>query len=239
MADQPMKTENVAKEFDDYSRSYDAAVNDAIGFSGLKVDFFTKVKADYLIDLVAREVGPPSNLNILDVGCGVGNYHARLTREFSKVYGVDVSAESLKIAAERHPSAEYRHYGGSELPFEDASLDIAFAICVYHHIPLPVRAPLTREIQRVVKPGGIFIIFEHNPANPLTMRVVNNCPFDADAILLRPKETVSLMREARFASVEARHILTIPAAGKALRGIDQWFGGLPLGAQYYVLGHRE
>lgn len=238
MAREPMKAENVAKEFDDYSQSYDAAVNDAIGFSGLKVDFFTKVKADYLVDLVTREVGPPAGLKILDVGCGVGNYHPRLTQEFGKVYGVDVSAASLKLAAERHPTAEYRHYGGTELPFEDASLDVAFAICVYHHIPLEDRAPLTREIQRVVRPGGIFVIFEHNPANPLTMRVVNNCPFDADAILLRPTETTGLMQDAAFKSVEARHILTIPAAGKALRGVDQWFGRLPLGAQYYVLGHR-
>jgi ubiquinone/menaquinone biosynthesis C-methylase UbiE len=230
----PPTTETTAREFDSYSRCYEAAVNKAISFSGLKVDFFTRVKGDYLLDIVSRELGPQENLSILDVGCGVGNYHARLARAFAKVHGVDVSAESLKVAAERNSAVEYHHYDGTHLPFQDASLDVAFAICVYHHIPIANRPRISREVRRVLRPGGLFVIFEHNPFNPVTMRIVNNCPFDADAVLLKPADTEGLMRDAGFAEMATRYILTIPAAGAILRGFDQWFGHLPLGAQFFT-----
>lgn len=238
MVSNPSDADGVAKEFDSYSRTYDTTVDQALGFTGLKVDFFTRVKADYLLDIVNREVGQPSDCTILDVGCGVGNYHAQLQGSFRQIIGIDISHESIKVAAERFGTIDYRHYNGTELPLEDASVDVVFAICVYHHVPIADRMPLTKDVRRVLRPGGIFVIFEHNPRNPLTMRVVNNCPFDADAVLLRPAETSTLMREAGFADVRVRHILTVPAAGRALRTLDRAFSALPLGAQFYCLGRR-
>jgi hypothetical protein len=38
-----------------------------------------------------------------------------------------------------------------------------------------------------LKEDGHFIIFEHNPINPVTRHLVKNCPFDADAVLLSTK----------------------------------------------------
>ena len=61
------------------------------------------------------------------------------------------------------------------------------------------------------------MVFEHNPKNPLTMRVVNRCPFDRDAVLLKSAETVRLFEQAGFEAVERRYILTIPAANRWLR----------------------
>jgi len=155
------------------------------------------------------------------------------------VHGVDISAESLAVAAKRNPGVDYRHYNGVSLPFADQSIDVAFAVCVYHHIPVDLRPAITREVWRVLRPGGMFIIFEHNPINPLTMRVVNTCPFDADAVLLRPTETTSLMKNAGFSSIRTRHILSVPAAGRLLRNVDRAFARLPLGAQFYTAGRRQ
>ena len=121
------------------------------------------------------------------------------------------------------------------MPYADSSFDLAFTICVLHHVP-PVQWPtFVSEMKRVLKPGGLALIFEHNPRNPLTMRAVNNCPFDEDAVLLRSEETEGLMRDAGFQAIESRFILSVPAAGKVLRGLDLVFSKLPFGAQYYVM----
>ncbi len=68
-----MSEQNRPSEFDAYSKSYDEAVNSSIGFSGLKVDFFTRVKAQYIKGLIAGQFGDAKGVRVLDVGCGVGN----------------------------------------------------------------------------------------------------------------------------------------------------------------------
>jgi SAM-dependent methyltransferase len=151
--------------------------------------------------------------------------------------GVDVSEACLATARGRTAGVEYSIYDGLHLPHPDASFDVVFSICVFHHIAIANRIPLAHDIRRVLRPGGMFAIFEHNPLNPLTMRVVNSCEFDKNAILLRSAEAETLMRETGFREVYSRFILTIPAKGSALRYVDQMFGRLPLGAQYYTVGH--
>jgi SAM-dependent methyltransferase len=224
-------------EFDEYSQSYDQTVNSALAFAGLKVDFFTKVKADYLNELIKTRFDDPSRASVLDVGCGVGNSLSLLAAgAVGRLAGVDVSEACLATARGRTAGVEYSIYDGLHLPHPDASFDVAFSICVFHHIAIADRIPLAHDIRRVLRPGGMFAIFEHNPLNPLTMRVVNSCEFDKNAILLRSAEAETLMREAGFREVYTRFILTIPAKGSALKYVDQMFGRLPLGAQYYTVG---
>ncbi len=230
------KSVPAAVEFDAYDRSYAEAVNDSLAFTGLKVDFFTRVKADYLIDLIGETLGDPSRLALIDIGCGIGNYHKLLADKVGSIAGVDVSTKCLAVARERNPSVDYQHYDGAALPFANARFDVAFAVCVYHHVPANEQPKLTADVKRVLKPGGLFVIFEHNPLNPLTMRVVNSCVFDKDAVLLRPRATKSLLTTAGFDDVWSRHILSIPAVGRALRSVDRTLGLAPFGAQYFATG---
>ncbi|GGF72966.1 methylase [Azorhizobium oxalatiphilum] len=223
-----------AKTFDGYKDSYSDAVDAAVAFTGLKTDFFTRVKADYIGDLVATHFGPAAQLSALDVGCGVGNYHALLKPRFRQLSGVDVSSACVDTARERNAGVDYKVYDGSALPYADATFDLAFTICVMHHVP-PVQWPtFAQEMRRVLKPGGLALVFEHNPRNPLTMRAVNTCPFDEDAVLLRSEQTEKLYRDAGFSAVRSSFILSVPAANGFLRGVDRLFSGLPFGAQYYV-----
>ena len=228
--------QDVKAEFDAYNQTYDAAVDSALSFSGLKVDFFTRAKAQYIIRLLAEQLGDVSRLDLLDVGCGIGNYHPFFSNKVRTVTGVDVSSECIATACKRNPWVDYRSYDGQRLPFADASFDAAFTICVMHHVPPRERPMFTRELRRVVKPGGVALIFEHNPYNFLTRRVVSSCIFDKDAILLKPRETRELLHGAGFLKVAIRYILTVPAASPTLQIVDRLFGRLPLGAQYYALG---
>lgn len=225
-------------EFDAYSGNYDDVVNSSIAFSGLKVDFFTRAKANYIDDIFDAHFAGRRNIDILDVGCGVGNYHPHLMQRYSSLAGVDVSAASIETAKTRNPSVDYRSYDGESLPYADQSFDAVFTICVIHHVPPTQWALFGREMHRVLRPGGLALIFEHNPINPLTKRVVSNCEFDADAVLLKSPEAEAILQDAGFRDVFSRHILTIPAAGNVTRGLDRLFSRLPLGAQYYTAGIR-
>jgi hypothetical protein len=54
--------------------------------------------------------------------------------------------------------------------------------------------------------------------------------------LLKNEEAESLLSQENFTDVGSRHILTVPSFSKATRAVDQWFGGLRIGAQYYTSG---
>ncbi len=126
--------EKTARTFDEYGNSYSQTVNDAVAFTGLSVDFFTQVKAAYLVDLVSENLGDPLRLTILDIGCGVGNFHPLLAPKFGGLTGVDISPASIEVAKTNYSSVHYDVYDGRRLPYEDASFDVAFTICVMYHV---------------------------------------------------------------------------------------------------------
>jgi len=205
----------------------------------MDVDYFTRVKAEMLCDHVQRNLEHPSKISVLDIGCGVGNYHKLLEGNFARLVGVDVSEDSIEKARSRGLSSEFMAYDGDRLPFDDASFDIAYAICVIHHVPVDAWPRFFAQMYRVLKPGGYAMIFEHNPLNPLTMRVVNRCPFDKDAVLLKPVKTGELLGGAGFENITSRTILNIPSFGRTTRQLDQWIGHLPFGAQYLSVGAKN
>jgi SAM-dependent methyltransferase len=234
---QPVKP--VDAEFDAYSADYDSHVNRALAFTGAKVDFFTRVKTEYLLDFMATRVPTLSDAAVLDVGCGTGNCHAALSGRLTRLCGIDVSASSIETAKGRNPAVDYAHYDGIHIPYPDSTFDFAFAICVFHHVPLGQRGPLIADIRRCLKPNGHFIIFEHNPSNPLTMRVINRCEFDRDAVLLKPRACEAMVQQGGFEKVNTQFILNVPALNAPLRTVDKWLSKLPLGAQYYTVGKKK
>jgi len=205
----------------------------------MSLDFVTKVKAEYIIDLITQHSGTPDRLSALDVGCGIGNFHPLLRPKFERLVGVDISPVSIELARANNPGVDYQLYDGHRLPYPDGHFDVAFTVCVMHHVPTDQWPDFASEMFRVLKPGGLALVFEHNPANPLTTRIVNRCPFDADAVLLPRRRTTDLFKGAGFRDVRARSIMTVPPAGNLLRSVDRMFGRLPFGAQYYVAAAKR
>lgn len=223
-------------EFDAYTANYNDEINKALNFSGLNIDFFARVKNDYLVDILDARMGGASKVELLDVGCGVANAHKKLVGRVGKLAGIDVSSASIEVALRRNPGIQYEVFDGTVLPFAVRSFDAAFAINVFHHVPVAQRLALVSDIRRVLRPGGLFAIFEHNPLNPVTRHVVKSCAFDKDAVLLRRQDSEALLSAAGFSAIKTRYIIAIPAAGRLLRGMDRLFSRLPLGVQYYTLG---
>lgn len=224
-----------ATTFDGYNQTYSKAVDASVSFTGLSTDFFTRVKAAYIDDIVTSHFGAEAPVKALDVGCGVGNYHPLLRSRFQSISGVDVSGACVETARLHNDWVDYKTYDGGTLPYADDTFDVAFTICVLHHVPPTQWEKFASEMHRVVRPGGLALVFEHNPRNPLTMRAVNSCPFDEDAVLLKNEKTEALLRGAGFSSTRSRYILSIPPANGMLRKIDRMFSRLPFGGQYYVV----
>jgi ubiquinone/menaquinone biosynthesis C-methylase UbiE len=224
-------------EFDDYRTTYADAVNGSISFSGLDIDFFARAKAARLLDLLKKHFGQIGGLSGLDVGCGVGTYYGLLEGQVGRLTGVDTSLECLDEARSNHPDASYTHYDGGRLPFTDGQFDFSYAICVMHHVPKPQWALFAIEMVRVTRRGGLVMLFEHNPYNPLTRRAVSNCAFDANAVLLTKREAMKYFIAAGLRGVTGRYILTLPAISGILGIADDFLGAmLPIGAQYYIVG---
>lgn len=226
----------MAELFDSYDHSYDAVVQSSIDFSGLSHDFFMAAKADILRDLMASHFGSGHTATALDVGCGVGTFHPFARCMFSRLCGTDISAASIAQARRSHPDVEYQAYDGNILPYGDGTFDIAVTICVLHHVQPERWLGFLREIRRVVRPGGLLCVFEHNPLNPLTRLAVMRCEFDRDAVLLRAGQTRGLLKNAGLRHIDTRYFALLPWATPLMRRIEHGLRKLPLGAQYVACG---
>jgi SAM-dependent methyltransferase len=226
---------NVLQEFDQHKETYGTEIDRAVSFSGQSHDFFTRVKAEYLIDIL-KDVESNAPLDVLDVGCGHGYIHRYLVGSdvSMKLYGIDVATTVVDEARGANPTVEYKIYEGDRLPYSDQSFDAAFTIAVMHHVPPPHWLAFLTEMRRVVRPGGIIAIFEHNPANPLTLWIVRTCAIDENAVLLSRGKLSKLVSEANLVGIKSRFILFTPLDGLLYRKFDRMIGWLPLGAQYYV-----
>lgn len=224
-------SESLSQTFDGYSATYGEAVQDSIRFSGLPHDFFLRAKVERIVAETDRRFGS-APLSALDVGCGVGALHPWLKGRFRPLHGTDLSADCLAEARTLHPDVSYTPCEPGELPYDDDGFDVLTASCVLHHVPLAERAGFAAELRRVLRPGGLLAIVEHNPFNPLTQLSVLRCPFDEDAVLLRARSTERLLRAAGFAEVRSEHFLVFPSEHPRLRGLERGLKALPLGAQY-------
>lgn len=227
-------------DFDDYVSSYSDAVDDSINFAGAEHELYTRIKARALTGLAERLLGGPDRLAALDVGCGPGETDRQLEGAFGQLAGVDVAEGMVELAAQRNPWAEYASYDeGEPLPFEDDRFDLTFTICVLHHVPPPQWDGFAAEMARVTRPGGIVAVFEHNPWNPLTRKVVRDCEFDEGVELLSRPRTARLLSAQGLEPVESPFIIFFPRDNERLRRVERRLSRLPLGAQYYVAARRR
>ncbi len=219
------------KKFDHYAQSYEQAHAESIRLSGEAPEYFAQHKLDCLLRL-----GVSPSHSVLDYGCGTGGLTRLLGGKFSRVAGYDPSARSLEVARERAAAATF-YASDAEIPA--ASFDVGVLSGVLHHVaPLERLALVTAAVAKL-KPGGRLFVFEHNPYNPLTIKAVRACPFDDDAILLKPSEIRGLFRQALLAPVRQDYVLFFPGPLRRLRPLESLLRACPLGAQTLTVGVRQ
>jgi len=226
-------------EFDKFAEEYYKLHKANTRLTGEEPEYF----AEYKINDLARHV-KSSRLNprrLLDFGCGVGNSVPYIKKFFpeSNLICLDVSQKSLDICEERFPGeADCRVFDGANIPIEEDSIDVVFSACVFHHIPLEFHVPLLTEIYRILAPGGMVFIYEHNPYNPLTVRAVNTCPFDENAHLITAKELKNKFIAAGFEDPKIEYRVFFPKFLAFMRKTEKYLMSVPLGAQYSIKGKK-
>ena len=126
------------------------------------------------------------------------------------------------------------------IPFDAGAFDLATAVCVLHHVPEDGLPILIREMLRVLRPGGVLAVIEHNPLNPVTRLIVSRTPVDADAKLLTASSARRLVSSAGARILETRYFLFLPQRIHAWLGsIESALARVPLGGQYAVFGNAE
>lgn len=222
-------------EFDQFAAEYEADHARSIRLSGESPQYFAQYKIDDVAAALRAMGRTPKR--ILDFGGGVGNSLPFMRKAFpaSDIVLLDPSARSLNIAAMRFPGqATFQPFDGETIPYDDGTFDLAFAACVFHHIPADFHVGLMTEISRVLAPGGSFFLFEHNPLNPLTRHAVRNCAFDKNAVLIRAKRVRRRLANAGLNDVRVKYRFFFPAALAALRPFERHLAALPMGAQYFA-----
>jgi len=182
--------------------------------------------------------GNTDKIKVLDIGSGIGLTDQHLTKYFKNLNGVDVEEDVVNKARENNPSVNYRLYDGLKLPFENDSIDLVFAINVMHHVPPDNWENFLKEMYRVLKPGGLGAVFEHNPLNPLTQLAVSRCEFDRDAVLLHKSKLKKMFVNTNFEIAEQGFIVFFPFKSKIFRKTEKFISWLPFGAQFYLAGKK-
>jgi SAM-dependent methyltransferase len=220
-------------DFDEYTDNYRSLLHESTGFFTESETYFAK----YKVDILRQEV-PVTTKRLLEYGCGIGRNIPFLRTAFpnATIAGSDISAASLEIARKENPCVEF-FIEQADTDVTD-SYDVIFIAGVFHHIPVKERVAVMKTLCQRLTPGGTILIFEHNPVNPVTRKIVNDCPFDRDAVLLRPSELKILLVGARLLVVRSAYCLFVPPSLSVLLPLEAKLGWLPLGGQYWVKATR-
>jgi len=106
-----------------------------------------------------------SQLRVLDLAAGTGSLAAEIKHNFPDIHLTlsDLSPFYLKKARQRlakHARTDFVEANAEALPFKDAAFDIVVCVYLFHELPRRVRSLVMNEIQRVLKPGGLFIFVD-------------------------------------------------------------------------------
>lgn len=158
--------------------------------------------------VLLEETGIAEGMRVLDVGCGTATLVLMIKRAYpgADVVGIDPDEGILKTARikvrESGLSIALDKGSAVSLPYADASFDRVVSSLVFHHLTSAEKRTAAREIFRVLRPGGLFLLADFGRPHTSLMRIISLATYyleeAADNISGRLPE---LLREAGFSDV--------------------------------------
>ena len=225
-------------EFDCYIQDYRKNLDKSLELSGESSTYFAQYKAAKLKEWLPKSFAQAQK--ILDFGCGDGMMTAFVADLFPQatVYGVDPSPQSINVAQQKYPKLIFstNYDEKPDLNFADETFDMVFAAGAFHHIPFDRHDGYAKEIYRVLKPSGHFVMFELNPYNPLTARTFRRNPIDQNATMLLPAYAKNVLKKCMpSAQIDLKFYCFYPRIFKYLRFTERFMTKVPLGALYATI----
>jgi ubiquinone/menaquinone biosynthesis C-methylase UbiE len=136
-------------------------------------DRFMRASEDACLRAWRHELLADLSGSVLEVGAGTGanlaHYPAGVTRLVLTEPDVRMARQlQTRLDAEPRAGVELVHADAEALPFADGSFDAVVATLLLCSVASPDRA--LAEIQRVLRPGGVFVFLEHVAAGDGTSR---------------------------------------------------------------------
>lgn len=137
------------ERFDQWASTYE--------HSWLQRAFFDRTHRATLA-LAAKIIHQPAS--VLDVGCGTGKLLRQAATYWPQAHliGIDPANGMIETAKHLTPNAIFSPGTAEALPLLDASVDLALSTSSFHHCQN--QAAGLREIARVLRPGGYFLLVD-------------------------------------------------------------------------------
>ena len=182
-----------------------------------------------------------TNKSVLDLGCAGGFMAEALANRGALVTGIDPAVDAI-AAARKHAdmsglAIQYDEGVGERLPYDDGRFDCVVCVDVLEHVS--DLGQVLAEVERVLKPGGLFLYDTIN-RNALAKFLAITCAEDILRILpkgthdpelfIKPAELASMLD---YLSFRLGPSIGLGPTGISRRG-DFRFGPLPLRAVIYM-----
>lgn len=124
------------------------------------------------IELAEKATKPEDSKveRILDIGCSIGQATTVLKDLYpdAEVWGLDVGKPLIRYAharaLEHGQEVHFKQALAEDNGFEDGSFDMVLSYILFHEVPVPKMKEIIAETYRVLRPGGVFTIYEF-PSN--------------------------------------------------------------------------
>jgi len=204
LPDEVFDREELQKLTEEEKHKYDAfyvEFEDKFRGSGEDVKERVKVYLPYIEDLPFDK----DEVEVLDVGCGRGEWLDLLQENGYKAKGIDLNrvmvsqCSEMGLDVEEHDVIDYLSSLSSE------SLNVITGFHIIEHLPFETQMKLFEESYRVLKKGGMVIFETPNPENI----IVGACNFYTDPTHRNPiPPTVSefMAKSINFDSIEIKRL---------------------------------
>ncbi len=148
------------------------------------------------------------NERVLDVGCGRGRLLEALYKNFPKIYlvGTDTDEKSIRLAQKRLASnIKLRVESAEVISDQSGSFDFVVSSLAFHHMPYEVKRRALKEIYRVLRQGGRFLMVDFGESNKLSERLIAKiiCPRAEAAKDNLDGRVLKLLQDTGFKSVKS------------------------------------
>lgn len=196
-------------------------------------EWMTQLKSCRRISDPVRQalVGQASGV-VLEIGAGTGlNFPFYTSERCERVEAIEPDPAMLRYARQRLELARVpltlTSASVEELPFADQTFDSVVVTLVFCSVVDPFQG--FREIQRVLKPGGLLLLLEHVRAQgvvsarlqdalvPVTTRLFGNCHWNRDTAQLLKDAGWHITRLQQVAQGPLQPIIALQAVTTAQR----------------------
>ena len=212
-------------------------------------DYYFRFTEDVVLSVLTSYFGENMDISGLDLGCGIGDFTAAMSRQCRSMVGVDISSGMISAAQSAHQRRALSFVVSScdKLEFPPSAFDFSIAIHLLHHLAdeALIKAVL-REMRRITKDGGLIIIVDVNklnPVSPLIQYLMVKRGVDTGLErLIAPRFVIESLKELGVEVVLHKGFCFVPHFFPWLSRFDGFFGKVfphkIIGKDYLIVGKR-